>query len=272
MTRRGLPRCRGDPHARDDGANRLRRVDRWIAGRLRPAAAGGRRRWSSTWGTAPAGHHRRAVHPAARGPARSRGRRDRDRPGAGRGGAAAPARGAVVPARRLRAARRAAAARCIRAFNVLRQYEEAEASTAWTAHVRAAGAGRVLVEGTCDEIGRVASWVARDAGEGGPRRRADDHLRRARRVVAPPSDAGRTAAQDAHPPQRAGRAGARLLTAFDRAWAASAPRSVSAPGSAGSARSSCWPASTPSTPRRRSADALAGDSARSRSPGRPPAG
>ncbi|RFA19334.1 class I SAM-dependent methyltransferase [Subtercola boreus] len=48
----------------------------------------------------------------------------------------------------------------IRAFNVLRQYDEAEVPAAWrrmTGRLEPAG---TLVEGTCDEIGRVASWVA----------------------------------------------------------------------------------------------------------------
>jgi SAM-dependent methyltransferase len=47
----------------------------------------------------------------------------------------------------------------VRAFNVLRQYPEERAWTAW-ARLRAGLAdGGVLVEGTCDEIGRLAVWV-----------------------------------------------------------------------------------------------------------------
>jgi hypothetical protein len=47
----------------------------------------------------------------------------------------------------------------VRAFNVLRQYPEDRAWTAW-ARLRAGLApGGVLVEGTCDEIGRRAVWV-----------------------------------------------------------------------------------------------------------------
>jgi hypothetical protein len=47
----------------------------------------------------------------------------------------------------------------VRAFNVLRQYPEERAWTAW-ARLRAGLApGGVLVEGTCDEIGRRAVWV-----------------------------------------------------------------------------------------------------------------
>ena len=47
----------------------------------------------------------------------------------------------------------------IRAMNVLRQYDESDVAGAWrTMAARLSPAG-VLVEGTCDEIGRIASWV-----------------------------------------------------------------------------------------------------------------
>jgi hypothetical protein len=47
----------------------------------------------------------------------------------------------------------------VRAFNVLRQYTEEQAWKTW-ARLRAGLApGGVLVEGTCDEIGRRAVWV-----------------------------------------------------------------------------------------------------------------
>jgi len=53
----------------------------------------------------------------------------------------------------------------IRAMNVLRQYDEPEVAGAWrTMCARLAPQG-LLVEGTCDELGRIATWVAlgRDA-------------------------------------------------------------------------------------------------------------
>lgn len=54
----------------------------------------------------------------------------------------------------------------IRAFNVLRQYDESEVSAAWRLMGSRLQPGGVLVEGTCDEIGRISSWVAVDpAGE-----------------------------------------------------------------------------------------------------------
>jgi len=44
----------------------------------------------------------------------------------------------------------------VRALNVLRQYDESEVDSAWRAMT---AGGAILVEGTCDELGRVASWV-----------------------------------------------------------------------------------------------------------------
>lgn len=48
----------------------------------------------------------------------------------------------------------------IRALNVLRQYDESEVADAWAVMTRRLQPGGVLVEGTCNEVGRVASWVA----------------------------------------------------------------------------------------------------------------
>jgi SAM-dependent methyltransferase len=48
----------------------------------------------------------------------------------------------------------------IRAANVLRQYHESEVLGAWRQLVARLQPGGILVEGTCNEVGRVASWVA----------------------------------------------------------------------------------------------------------------
>jgi hypothetical protein len=48
----------------------------------------------------------------------------------------------------------------IRAFNVLRQYDEAAVPGAWAAMLARLDPEGVLVDGTCDEIGRVSTWVA----------------------------------------------------------------------------------------------------------------
>lgn len=47
----------------------------------------------------------------------------------------------------------------IRALNVLRQYDESAVPGAWRMMVDRLEPGGLLVEGTCNEVGRVASWV-----------------------------------------------------------------------------------------------------------------
>jgi hypothetical protein len=47
----------------------------------------------------------------------------------------------------------------IRALNVLRQYDETAVTDAWRLMTSRLQPGGVLVEGTCNEVGRVASWV-----------------------------------------------------------------------------------------------------------------
>ena len=44
----------------------------------------------------------------------------------------------------------------IRAFNVLRQYDESEVASAWALMCSRLAPGGLLIEGTCDEIGRLA--------------------------------------------------------------------------------------------------------------------
>ncbi|QWF79925.1 class I SAM-dependent methyltransferase [Amycolatopsis sp. CA-230715] len=53
----------------------------------------------------------------------------------------------------------------VRAFNVLRQYPEDEVADAWQVMLDRMAPGGLLVEGTCDEIGRLCSWVT-VAGDG----------------------------------------------------------------------------------------------------------
>jgi len=47
----------------------------------------------------------------------------------------------------------------IRAFNVLRQYSESEVQAAWTLMQSRLSEDGSIIEGTSDEIGRIASWV-----------------------------------------------------------------------------------------------------------------
>jgi hypothetical protein len=54
----------------------------------------------------------------------------------------------------------------VRAFNVLRQYETEEVEATWDRVRDRLAPGGLLVDGTCDELGRRATWVAleREAG------------------------------------------------------------------------------------------------------------
>ncbi|KTR94554.1 methylase [Microbacterium testaceum] len=47
----------------------------------------------------------------------------------------------------------------IRALNVLRQYDESDVAEAWALMCARLQPDGILVEGTCDEIGRVATWI-----------------------------------------------------------------------------------------------------------------
>ena len=64
-----------------------------------------------------------------------------------RGGFEVPVAGARRPA-------------VIRAMNVLRQYDESDVAGAWRTMAARLAPGGLLVEGTCDELGRIATWVA----------------------------------------------------------------------------------------------------------------
>jgi hypothetical protein len=55
----------------------------------------------------------------------------------------------------------------VRAMNVLRQYDESDVGSAWQTVTAALAPGGVLVEGTCDELGRLAGWLCLTAD--GPR-------------------------------------------------------------------------------------------------------
>jgi SAM-dependent methyltransferase len=108
----------------------------------------------------------------------------------------------------------------VRAFNVLRQYDEAAVLPAWATMTSRLAPGGLLVEGTCDELGRHAWWVAVDAGSGTPR-----SLTLSTRLAGleRPSDlAERLPKALIHRNVEGERVHA-LLRGLDRAWASSAP-------------------------------------------------
>lgn len=141
------------------GTNRLRRIDRWIAQlpvlRRSPAPLVVDLGYGAS-ATTPLELHQRLsrVRPDVEvigieiDPARVKLASASARPGVSfrRGGFEVP-----LPPGRL--------ATVIRALNVLRQYDESAVLDAWTRMVARLEPGGVLVEGTCNEVGRVASWV-----------------------------------------------------------------------------------------------------------------
>ena len=154
--------------------NRLRRMDRWIAAELAPAL---RRAVTAPvavdlgYGAAPwtaVELHQRLA--AVRGDVRVVGieiepervavaQRYARPPGLSfrRGGFEVPLDGADA----------GVGALLIRAANVLRQYDEEQVADAWALLCSRLAPGGLLVEGTCDEIGRRQVWVALDRS--GPR-------------------------------------------------------------------------------------------------------
>jgi len=112
----------------------------------------------------------------------------------------------------------------VRAMNVLRQYEEEEVGAAWDLMRDRLAPGGLLVDGTSDEIGRVASWV--DLAEGGPRR-FTIALRLAG-LEAPSIVAERLPKALIHRNVPGERIHV-LLRALDDAWARSSPLSVYGP-------------------------------------------
>src|SRR5690606_26208244 len=105
----------------------------------------------------------------------------------------------------------------IRAFNVLRQYDEAAAWRAWEELCGRLDPSGVLVEGTCDEIGRRAVWVT--LGPGGPRTITfAAHLP----TLGRPSELAERLPKTLIHRNVPGEPVHGLLAAFDRAWAAAA--------------------------------------------------
>lgn len=51
----------------------------------------------------------------------------------------------------------------VRAFNVLRQYDESQVPAAWARMQKQLAPGGFIVEGTCDELGRRCCWILLDA-------------------------------------------------------------------------------------------------------------
>ncbi len=106
----------------------------------------------------------------------------------------------------------------IRAANVLRQYDEAQVAAVWERLCARLAPGGLVVEGTCDEIGRRHVWVA--LGPEGPRT-----VTFAARLgsLGRPSDLAERLPKALIHRNVPGERVHAFLTEFDRAWAAAAP-------------------------------------------------
>ncbi|MEU1671942.1 class I SAM-dependent methyltransferase [Streptomyces roseifaciens] len=106
----------------------------------------------------------------------------------------------------------------IRAANVLRQYDEAEVAAVWARLCARLAPDGLLVEGTCDEIGRRHVWVA--LGPEGPRT-----VTFATRLgsLDIPSDLAERLPKALIHRNVPGEPVHAFLRDFDRAWAAAAP-------------------------------------------------
>ncbi|GHF91948.1 class I SAM-dependent methyltransferase [Streptomyces filamentosus] len=106
----------------------------------------------------------------------------------------------------------------IRAANVLRQYDEEQVAAVWRRLCGRLAPGGLLVEGTCDEIGRRHVWVALDRG--GPRT-----VTFATRLgsLDRPSDLAERLPKALIHRNVPGEPVHAFLRDFDRAWAAAAP-------------------------------------------------
>ncbi|WP_051941472.1 methyltransferase domain-containing protein [Phaeacidiphilus oryzae] len=202
--------------------NRLRRMDRWIAAELAPAL---RRSGpepvvvdlgygAAPWTAVELRARLAAVRPDVRmvgieiEPERvAAAQRYAEPPGLvfRRGGFEVPLAGGGPPL-------------LIRAANVLRQYAEREVPAAWARLCGRLAPDGLLVEGTCDEIGRRQVWVA--LGPEGPR--TVTFAARLAGLERPGELAERLPKALIHRNVPGERVHA-FLTDFDRAWAAAAP-------------------------------------------------
>ncbi|MDQ6714523.1 MAG: class I SAM-dependent methyltransferase, partial [Actinomycetota bacterium] len=106
----------------------------------------------------------------------------------------------------------------VRAFNVLRQYAEADVPGAWRLVAGRLAPSGILVEGTCDELGRRAAWVSVDAS--GP---VSLTLSVRLRDLERPSEVAERLPKALIHRNVPGERVHTFLTGLDRAWSHSAP-------------------------------------------------
>jgi hypothetical protein len=112
----------------------------------------------------------------------------------------------------------------VRAFNVLRQYPEEAVAGAWRTMQSRLAPGGLVVDGTCDELGRRGCWVLLDRD--GP---VSLTLACDPRSIERPSDLAERLPKVLIHQNITGQPIHALLEAADRAWAAAAGQSVFGP-------------------------------------------
>lgn len=112
----------------------------------------------------------------------------------------------------------------VRAFNVLRQYPEDAVADAWRTMQDTLAPDGVLIDGTCDEVGRRSCWVLLDRD--GP---VSLTLACDARDIERPSDLAERLPKVLIHQNVPGQPIHDLLEAADRAWAAAAGQSVFGP-------------------------------------------
>ena len=112
----------------------------------------------------------------------------------------------------------------VRAFNVLRQYPEDAVADAWLTMQAGLAPGGLLLDGTCDELGRRCCWVLLDRD--GP---LSLTLACDPRAIERPSDLAERLPKVLIHQNVPGQPIHALLEAADRAWAAVAGQSVFGP-------------------------------------------
>ena len=112
----------------------------------------------------------------------------------------------------------------VRAFNVLRQYPEEAVAEAWHEIQSRLAPDGLILDGTCDELGRLCCWVLLDRD--GP---ISLTLACDLRHIQRPSDLAELLPKVLIHHNVPGQPIHRLLTAADRAWASAAGHSVFGP-------------------------------------------
>lgn len=112
----------------------------------------------------------------------------------------------------------------VRAFNVLRQYPVEAVGRAWSTMQRQLAPGGLIVDGTCDELGRRCCWVLLDAEEPLSLTLACDPF-----AIERPSDLAERLPKVLIHHNVEGQPVHTLLSAADRAWASAAGHGVFGP-------------------------------------------